>query len=196
MNHVAEEQHLEAPGLDLQDPGIWRFARRIYWSRFSRRVLGVGLDPEDTWQDVALGIVRKQTTASRWDPTRSSASRYLFLVIGSLVSHAVESHLARMKHVRPWSPSQDDEGFEDPALQAAEAPEEFSARDLADMAEEAGVPVEVLLAVAEGKTAREAAQQAGLVGMEVEAVVQRVAALGRRGREARREAGSVLDLFG
>jgi len=190
-------EHREAPGLDLQDPAIWSFARRIYWSRFSRRILGVGLDPEDAWQDVALGICRKQTTASRHDPRRSSVSRYLFLVIGSLVSHCIEAHLARMKHTRPWHADPDDDCFEDPALAYAEAPEEFGLRDLEELAEEAGVPAEVLVAVATGVKVRDAVREAGLRGMEAEAMVQRVVALGRRGRgRDREEEGSVLDLFG
>jgi len=190
-------QHVDAPGLDLDDPEVWRTARRLYWRSFSRRVLRVGLDPEDVWQDVAVGIIRRQKGASKWDPSRSGMVHYLWIVIGSLVSHCIESHLARQKHVRPWIPSlEDDDMVEDPALARAEAPEDFGLRDLEELAEGAGVPVDVLVAVAEGMTAREAVQATGLRGIEAEAVAQRVTALGRRGRGTKAESGSVLDLFG
>jgi len=191
-------EHVGAPGLDLSDEeGVWRTARRIYWRSFSRRVVRVGMDPEDTWQDVALGIIRRQRGASRWDPTRSGMVHYLWVMIGSLVSHAVEAHLARAKHLRPWIPSlEEDDMLEDPALAYAEAPCDFGLRDLEELAEEAGVPVEVLVAVASGMSAREAVREAGLVGLVAEAAVQRVAALARRGRGTRREAGDVLDMFG
>lgn len=193
----AESDRLEAPGLDLDDPEVWRTARRLYYKRFSRRVLKVGLDAEDCWQDVAVGIIRRQRGASRWDPARSGLVHYLWIIIGSLVNHSINAHMARTKHLR--IPLGQDEGDldEDPALALAEAPSTFGQLELEELADEAGVPVEVLAAVADGATAREAVFEAGLRGVEAEAAVQRILSLGRRGRVAPKpQSGSVLDLFG
>src|SRR5690349_6981562 len=65
-----------------------------------RRIVGAkvrvaSLDADDLLQEVYLAILRKNGTASAFDPSRSSFSHYIVLVARSTASHMLEARCWR-----------------------------------------------------------------------------------------------------
>ena len=72
--------------------------RRVFYRYFAARVGGMGLDPEDVLQDVYRSLIARNRGEHPYDPRRSSTSHYIYLVCGSVWSHAK----VRQQRLRAW----------------------------------------------------------------------------------------------
>ncbi len=95
MGHFARMESRTQRGVNLADPDQYGLARHVYYSRFSGRVLALGLDPDDGFQECLLGIVTRNLGRAPWDPTRSGLYNYLVIVFTSVTRnlHAKQSAL-------------------------------------------------------------------------------------------------------
>ena len=56
-----------------------------------------GHDPDDLLQAVCLGLLTRQQTRSRYDPSRASLSKYVYLVAGSILANLLDYQRRRAK---------------------------------------------------------------------------------------------------
>ena len=193
-------------GLDLSDRQVIRLVRRIWFARFAARAERSGIDPEEGLSEVLLALVRKQQSErSRYDPTRSGRTKYIFLVCGSILSHMVEARRCRPDLVLDEALPEDEDGRGPSHLDLAPAPAEvgeLAYLDLQDQVLEQGgarIPLPVLARVAGGQEARGAGLAEGLGWMEAEALASAWRAFAARRTAASTEApedSSVMALFG
>ena len=112
-------------------------ARRLTISHPLFRVaLARGHEADDLLQSVYVGVLVRQTTRSRYDPSRASLSKYLRLVAGSVLANLLDKHRRRAKHETGsvWI-----RGVEsDPALAAVVDESRDEARIVALLVEELG----------------------------------------------------------
>lgn len=88
----------DPPCFDLADPRCYGLARAIYRSRCARRLMDAGVEREDGWQTVCMGLLRKsKSEGSRWDPTRGSLSTWLTVAIYSLTAHILQAASRRLR---------------------------------------------------------------------------------------------------
>lgn len=73
------------PPLDLANADVQRLVRRIFHARgFARRLREAGWEDEDAIQEIYVGLLTRQRGRSRFDPSRASLSKYVFLVVSSV----------------------------------------------------------------------------------------------------------------
>lgn len=87
-------------GIDLSDPEDRGLVERIYWARWAGQVRAGGLDPDDVLQKVYLGIWARNYGIRPYDPSVSSRSNYVFIVIQSVVRNAVDED--KRARARGW----------------------------------------------------------------------------------------------
>jgi hypothetical protein len=149
-------------GLDLNDPEVYGLAKRIYYKRFNVRVRWLGIDEDDGFQDVIVGLLRRQKGKSRFDPDRSSLSNYLFMAMSSITRNMAESARCRPQHVQRTS-LRDERGGDHVGEDWAEGGiTPVSGRALEDLAAEMEVPLGVVRALADGDDPVMAALDAGM----------------------------------
>lgn len=82
--------------LDLADPKVQQLTRRIFFGRgFARRLRAAGWEDEDALQEVFIGLLTRQQGRSRFNPSRSSLSHYLFVVLSSMTSNLLKRRQIR-----------------------------------------------------------------------------------------------------
>lgn len=64
-----------------------------------------GHDGDDLLQSVFLGLLTRQYSKSRFDPSRASLSKYVYLVAGSIIANLLDYHRRRSKweQVGAWN---------------------------------------------------------------------------------------------
>lgn len=83
------------PPLDVGSPEVQRLTRRIFFSRFSRRLTRAGWEADDALQEIYVGLITRQVGKSRFNPRRASLSKYLFTVISSITSQLLDRRYVR-----------------------------------------------------------------------------------------------------
>jgi len=158
--------------LDLADPETMGLARRLYWARFSGRVRAAGIDPEDGFQEIVVGLLTRQAGRSAYDPRRATLSGYLYLAMTGITINMADREARRLRREgRPaglWEAYNDadrdgDEGPVPPRQRTHRAgTPSVSAVEVRDLATAWGVPVVVVTTIAEGRDPVLAALDAGL----------------------------------
>lgn len=164
---VASSASLDTGALNLNDPKTYELVRQIYYKRFSRRVEAAGIDADDGFQEICLGLIRRQSFKSRYAPERGALSTYLFWFMGGVTMNMAAAAKRRL-----------------PAMSVGELAEEIptiadtmSERNVEDLAAEMEVPAGVLVALTEGRDPFLAAMDAE---MDVVDALQLMTALGVR----------------
>jgi len=96
------------PGIDVGK--YHEDIRRIFYRRFSQRVIAAGHDPEDVLQRVFVGILGRNRGRNPWRryPGGRSASSYIYLVIDSVVkNYHRDNHPSRREIVGIFDPRPD-----------------------------------------------------------------------------------------
>lgn len=78
-------------GIDLRDRRMVDLVARLYYGRQAWRVEAVGLDPQDVLQDVYASIMRRNLGANPYDPRKAAPVTWLWLVIRSVTTNAVDA---------------------------------------------------------------------------------------------------------
>lgn len=168
---MTAQGHTLPLGLNLADPAVYTLARRLYFKRFSQRVTAAGLDADDGFQEVLIGLVRRQHGRSRYDPSRSGLSNYLYVVISGIVINLADSARRRRVHEELG------DGQVDPAEQAVGNVDGDDALYVEDLAADMELPVGVVRALRDGADPFCAALDAG---MDVRSAASMLDALGMR----------------
>jgi DNA-directed RNA polymerase specialized sigma24 family protein len=78
----------QSPSFD--DPEVYELVRRIYFARFSRRLVAAGIDAEDGLQACLLHLITRSRMPSRWDPTRGGLSTWLYVAMTGIAINLVD----------------------------------------------------------------------------------------------------------
>ena len=90
------------PGqFDLGEIQTYRLVRNIFYRCFSRRVMAVGMDPEDTLQSIFVGLLTRSQGRSRWDPARGAMSTWIYMVMRGMVINMTDSHFRARRRGSP-----------------------------------------------------------------------------------------------
>ena len=155
LHHPAE---LASP--DFHDPAVYGLARRLFWKRFSLRLVAAGLDAEDAYHDVLLGLMRRARGQGQWQPSRGSLSTWLYLCMTTLSINLAES--ARCRRRRGEVGLAGDVADSADAIETGEA---WTRLDLEALACEMEVPIGVLVAMTKGRDIMLAGMEAGMEPM-------------------------------
>lgn len=147
--------HAPSTGLNLADPAVYTLARRIYFARFSGRVKAAGIDEDDGFQEVLLGLLRRQAGKSRYNPAKSGLSNYLFIAMTGLTINLADS--ARR---RSWCTLGAEADIAEAQLEADGG--SVTSRTVQDLATEMEIPMGVAQALADGTDVVLAGMDAGM----------------------------------
>lgn len=75
---------------DFNDQNVLRLARRIFFRRFSRSVQAAGIDLDDAFQAVCIGLITRSRMPSRWNPERGALSNWMFVATTGVVRNLVD----------------------------------------------------------------------------------------------------------
>lgn len=149
-------------------------AQRLYWARFSGRVRAAGIDPEDGFQEVVLGLLTRQAGRSAYDPKRATLSGYLYLAMTGITINMADREARRRRRqggtVGLWGAytAADREGEDEAPMPSRRArtfeghTPNVSVIEVRDLADAWGVPPVVVSTIAEGRDPVLAALDAGM----------------------------------
>ena len=147
--------------------------RRLYWARFSGRVAASGIDPEDGFQEIVVGLLTRQAGRSAYDPSRATLSGYLYLAMTGMTinmadrearRHRREGHTVTLAEYRHDEYDVDGDGGRASRRDRAHIAHtpNVSVIEVRDLAAAWGVPPVVVSTIAEGRDPVLAALDAGM----------------------------------
>lgn len=140
---------------DLGDPETYGVARRLFFSRFSRRLVAAGLDEDDAFQEILVCLVTRACSASRWNPERGALATWLYWAMSGAVINTADKAMRAARRNGTVGIR------EDIASERGAGGSVPGAMDVRDLARELDVPIEVVGALIDGLDVYEGAIEGG-----------------------------------